>query len=109
MNTGLSKLCTLGLKPKSIEGFRLLPSPPGAEQRGILYTDQLHNTNQMEAFLKDPNDINICISTVPRRTTGFCLIVCPHLEDISQPGKPLGGGRATFTDCSLFYRMNFTS
>ena len=40
---------------------------------GILYTDQMHNTNKLQAFLKDPNAEH----TGFRRTSGFGLLVCP--------------------------------
>ena len=57
-----SKLCTLGLKPTEfgIWGYLSPPSrllPPewsAAERRGIILRNQLHITEQAQAFPKDP-------------------------------------------------------
>ena len=50
---------------KHFKIFTLRSPPPGAERRGILYTKQLHNTNQMQASLKDPKAIHIYNTGVP--------------------------------------------
>ena len=67
-------------RSKNIRGYLSTPhtSWSGAQRSGggMLYTNQLHSTNQMQAFLEDPNAINI-YSTARRRTSSFCLKVCP--------------------------------
>ena len=52
-------------------------SPPEEGQAtAFFYTNQVHNTDQMYAFLKNPNAIN-AYTTVVRVRSVFCIIVCP--------------------------------
>ena len=56
-NSSPSKLCTIGLKQKTFEDIYL----PSMERSGgaYFYTNQLHNTDQLHAFLKEPNAMHI--------------------------------------------------
>ena len=60
-NLPSSKLCTISLNSKVFENI-YLSSPSdrsAAKWRGILHTNQLINTKQRQAFLKDMNAIRI--------------------------------------------------
>ena len=88
-NKSSSKLCTIGLTSKEFEDIYLRAPPPSPERcvagrRGKVYTNQLHNTNQMRAFLKDPNAINN-YSTVRRWNSGFCVLVYPLFYFSNRP------------------------
>ena len=68
-NFSPSKLYTIALKSKAFENICL--SSPERSWGTYFYTKQVYNTDQLHAFLKDPNAMHIY------NTGAACLLVCP--------------------------------